>query len=74
MNDQVEYSADYDFFRENQVAVAVLKNGTYVYSRLDGSRFITMKRRTLPDETIEKLVLHVHREICNLKFGGTIVD
>jgi len=72
--DGVEYSTDFDLFRQHQVGVTVNKNGTVIFSRLDGSRFLSTSRRTLPDSTILKLIRHVHRDICELKYGGRIVD
>lgn len=65
----IEYSADPDFFLENQISVVVGQQGTTFCSRIEKRRFMHSDKRNISPAMTEHLCRFIHREICR-KYGG----
>jgi hypothetical protein len=74
MTSGAEYSTDYDFFTEHQLAVVKYRTGTKFVGRLDGTVFLKSDKRTMQGQVARQLSKLVHIALCKLRYGGEIVD
>jgi hypothetical protein len=68
-----EYSTNYNLFVQNQLIVTHSRTGTKFISRLDGTVFLSTRKRTLNDTVTYKLSQKIHDDLCKLRYGGKIV-
>ncbi len=69
-----EYSTNYNLFVRNQLTVAQSRTGTKFISRLDGTVFLSSRKRALDDALISQLSRLIHTNLCKLRYGGKITD
>ncbi len=69
-----EYSTNYSIFVQNGLLVSHGRTGTKFISRLDGTVFLSTPERELTDTVISNLSRLIHANLCNLRYGGKIVD
>ncbi len=69
-----EYSTNYNLFVRNQLVVTHSRTGTKFISRLDGTVFLSTRKRALNDALISRLSRLIHTNLCKLRYGGKITN
>ena len=73
MTNSIEYSTNYNFFRENQIRIVTSNNQYNFCSKLENKSFLG--NCELNDIDIEEIVKEIHTNLLNGEYGtGKIIN